>query len=148
MRERQLETTRRARQRSETVTVVAVHDQRVFRRVACDVVAATSGFETVGEAESGEEALRLVAELAPALVLLDLRMPGMDGVETAHQIAKTCPDAVIVLITIEDPETLPPSVASCGAVAVARKQDFAPRLLRRLWETHGPADHSRPPAVD
>jgi DNA-binding NarL/FixJ family response regulator len=72
----------------------------------------------------------------------------MDGVETAHQIAKTRPEAVIVLITIEDPETLPAGAAFCGAVAVARKQDFGPRLLRRLWEAHGPDPHSRAPAVE
>ena len=143
-----METTPHERQRSEAITVITVDDQAVFRRVACDVIAATPGFETIGEAESGEEALRLVAEVAPALVLLDLRMPGMDGVETAHQIAKTRPEAVIVLITIEGPEALPPGVASCGAVAVARKQDFGPRLLRRLWEAYGPVPHSRAPAVE
>jgi DNA-binding NarL/FixJ family response regulator len=143
-----LETTPHGRQRSEAITVITVDDQAVFRRVACDVIAATPGFETIGEAESGEEALRLVAEVAPALVLLDVRMPGMDGVETAHQIAKTRPEAVIVLITIEDPETLPAGVAFCGAVAVARKQDFGPQLLRRLWGAYGPDPHSRAPAVE
>ena len=137
-----METNLHGRQRGEPVTVLTVDDQAVFRRVACDVIAATPGFETVGEAESGEEALRLVAEADPALVLLDVRMPGMDGLATAHQISRTRSTAVIVLITMEDPEALPAGVASCGAVAVVRKQDFGPRLLRRLWEAYG----SRPPA--
>ena len=112
-------------------------DHAVFRRAACAVVSATPGFETIGEAESGEDALRLVAEVSPALVLLDVRMPGMDGVETARHIARGRPEAVIVLITLDDPEELPSEAASCGAVAVARKQDFGPRMLERLWETHG-----------
>jgi two-component system, NarL family, invasion response regulator UvrY len=139
-----MEASRRTSPESEQITVITVDDHAVFRRAARDVVAATPGFETIGEAESGEEALRLVAEVSPALVLLDVRMPGMDGVEAAQHIARGRPEAVIVLITIDDPEELPSEAASCGAVAVARKQDFGPRMLERLWEAHGHASSSGP----
>jgi DNA-binding NarL/FixJ family response regulator len=132
-----LETTSDTRQQSE-VTVITVDDHAVFRQVAHDVIAATPGFEPVGEAESGEDALRLVGEVAPELILLDVRMPGMDGLETARHLASARPESTIVLITIEDPEALPTGVAFCGAAAVARKQDFCPQMLRRLWDAYGP----------
>ncbi len=61
-------------------------DQPIFRAAARDVIDATAGFEAVGEAASGEDALRVVDELGPQLVLLDGRMPGMDGIETALRL--------------------------------------------------------------
>jgi two-component system, NarL family, invasion response regulator UvrY len=137
-----LETTSDTRQQTE-VTVITVDDHAAFRQVAHDVIAATPGFEPIGEAESGEDALRLVGEVAPALVLLDMHMPGMDGIETARHIGITRPEAVIVLITIEDLEALPTGVAFCSAAAVARKQDLCPQMLARLWEAHGPHPRSQ-----
>lgn len=117
--------------------MITVDDHAVFRQVAHEVIAATPGFEPVGEAESGEDALRLVGEVAPQLILLDVRMPGMDGLETARHLASARPESTIFLITIEDPEALPPEAGSCGAATVARKQDFCPAMLQRLWGAYG-----------
>ncbi len=80
-------------------------DQVVFRRAAHDVIAATPGFEPVGDAESGEEALAEVERLRPELVLLDVRMPGIGGIEAARRIAEAHPETVVVLISIEDSES-------------------------------------------
>jgi DNA-binding NarL/FixJ family response regulator len=120
-----------------SVSVVTVDDQAVFREVACDVIRATSGFEAVGEADCGETAVALVDELQPQLVLLDVRMPGMDGVETAQCIKSAHPSTVVVLISIEDSTNLPAAAMESAADALVRKQDFGPALLRRLWAVHG-----------
>jgi DNA-binding NarL/FixJ family response regulator len=120
------------------VTVLAVDDQVVFRRAARNLIAATPGFEQVGEASSGREALKLAAELRPDLVLLDVRMPGMDGIETARRLADSDSEAVVVLISIEEVSDLPASVASARAAAVMRKRDLSTRSLRGLWRTHRP----------
>ena len=127
----------------DEVTVVVVDDQAVFRHAAWEVIAATPGFRPVGHAESGDAALRLVEKLDPALVLLDLRMPGMDGVETSRRIAVAHSRTVVVLITVEDAAGLPDDVSECGAAAVARKQEFCPRMLRTLWDAHGRGPLSR-----
>ena len=119
------------------VRVLIVDDQVVFRRVAHDVITATPGFEPVGDAESGEDALAEVERLQPQLVLLDVRMPGIGGLETARRIAATHPRTVVVLISIEDPEQFAEDAIACGAAALLRKQDFGPALLRRVWEAHG-----------
>ena len=122
------------------VGVLVVDDRAYFRRVALEVVGATPGFEPLGEAASGEEALALAADLRPQLILLDVRMPVMDGIEAARRLSTEQPGGVIVLISIDDPSELPDGVESCGAKAVIRKQDFGSHALRRLWDAHGAPD--------
>jgi two-component system, NarL family, invasion response regulator UvrY len=119
------------------VQVLTVDDQAVFRRVACDVITATVGFESAGVAESGEAAVAAVERLRPDLVLLDVRMPGIGGIEAARRITSAHPDTVVVLISIEEPDELALGEGRCGAAALVRKQDFGPTLLRRLWMDHG-----------
>jgi DNA-binding NarL/FixJ family response regulator len=118
------------------VSVLTVDDQAVFRDTARDVIDATPGFASVGDAESGEAALDLVDRLKPQLVLVDVRMPGMNGVETARRIRAAHPETVVVLISIEGPANLPAAATSEGS-ALVRKQDFGPALLRKLWAAHG-----------
>jgi len=112
------------------VTVLAVDDQAIFRRVARSLIAATPGFEQVGEAASGPEAIELAARLRPDLALVDVRMPGMDGIETARRLARLDPKVVVVLISVED---IPASASTAGATACMRKQDLSTRTLRQLW---------------
>jgi two-component system invasion response regulator UvrY len=115
------------------VTVLTVDDQRIFLQTARSLIEATPGFEQVGEAASGEEALELAADLRPDLVLVDVRMPGMDGVETARRLTLADPDATVVLISLEDVPQLSSAVARAGAAGYVRKQDLSTRSLPELW---------------
>jgi len=119
------------------VTVMAVDDQAVFRRVARQLINSTEGFELVAEASSGEEALALAAQVHPDLVLLDVRMPGLDGIETARRLPEVAPGAVIVLISLERLADLPSSIATAGVAAHVRKQELSPGRLQGLWHLHG-----------
>ena len=120
----------------DRVGVLAVDDQPVFLDAARDVVAATQGFRWVAGVTCGEEALAVIDEDEPALVLLDVRMPGMDGFETAHRISERHPDVVVVLISVEESAAISAAVEKSGAVALVRKQEFGPSMLRRLWQTY------------
>lgn len=119
------------------VRVVTVDDQAVFQRAAQVVIEASPGFELAGQAASGEEGLAAVEQLRPDLVLLDVRMPGMDGVETARRLAAGRPEVVVVLITVKEPAEAP-GASTCGAARVVSKRQFSPALLRELWSDHGP----------
>ena len=123
--------------RRPDVTVVTVDDQPYFRDAARDVIEATAGFEMVGEACSGEEALAVVGALEPRLVLVDVRMPDMDGIEATRRIKADHPETVVVLISIEDTGNVPASAMTSGAAALVQKRNFGPSLLRGLWVAHG-----------
>ena len=118
------------------VGVLTVDDQPTFRLAARQVIEATPGFALLGEADSGEAALALARSLAPDLVLVDVRMPGLDGLETARRLKASHPATAIVLVTA-CPDSVPAGADSCGAEALVHKEELAPALLRRLWDAHG-----------
>jgi DNA-binding NarL/FixJ family response regulator len=115
------------------VRVLTVDDQAVFRSAAREVIEATPGFQALGEAASGAEALEMTEALRPDLILMDVRMPDMDGIETTRRLQKSGADSVVVLISFEDPDDVDSVARGCGAVATLRKQDFCPGALQRLW---------------
>lgn len=118
------------------VTVLTVDDQAVFRRAVGDLIAATPGFEEVGQASSGAEALELAETLRPDLVLLDVRMDDMDGIETAQRLVESKCDAVLVLISLNEvPEAA--TAMGGGVAAHVRKQELSTHTLRELWAAHG-----------
>ena len=117
------------------VNVLAVDDQDVFRIALAELIAATPGFEQAGEAASGAEAIARAAELEPDLVLLDVRMPGMDGIETARRLARTARPPLVVLISLAPP---PEPLPDCGAALFVHKQELSTRRLRAIWAAHRP----------
>jgi len=117
--------------------VMTVDDQELFRAAARDVITATPGFVLAGEASSGSEAIERFGEVHPDLVLMDVRMPGLDGIETTRRLRELRPDAVIVLISLDDVSDMAAVTEGCGAVAFIRKQDLAPRVLAGVWADHG-----------
>jgi CheY-like chemotaxis protein len=119
--------------------VLAVDDSKIFLRVADSVVSATSGLRLVGTAGSGEEAIRLLPDLQPDLVLLDVHMPGIDGLETARLIRDLRPETVIVHVSA-DPEGVAAAAESVGAAAILDKVDLSPSALDELWLEHGSRD--------
>ncbi|MFD3747814.1 response regulator [Nocardia sp. NPDC058633] len=141
------------------ITVLLADDQRLVRAGLRMLIEDTADLAVVGEAADGVEAVRLYAELGPDLVVMDLRMPGLDGVAATRQILASSPRAkVLVLTTFDDDDHLFPAL-SAGASgyfvkdtepavlldAIRRTVEgdllFSPALLRRLI---GRALHARP----
>jgi DNA-binding NarL/FixJ family response regulator len=121
----------------EMVRVLAVDDQDIFLAVAREVVEATPGFDWLGGVSSGPAALDALEGPSPDLVLLDVRMPGMDGLETAGHLHRMSPDLAVVLVSVEDERVNVPLIEECGARALVRKQEFGSKTLRKLWELYG-----------
>src|SRR4051812_26870723 len=111
------------------VQVLVADDSDAYLRAAVRVVGQADGFEIAGVALSGEEAVKLVAEIEPDLVLMDVRMPGLGGVEAARRIARLRPRSVVVLISDWPQNDVPEVGENRGAVAAVRKQCLLPALL-------------------
>jgi DNA-binding NarL/FixJ family response regulator len=121
----------------EAVTVLAVDDYAPYRIVEAEVVSATPGFELVGEAASGQDALDAVVRLRPDLVLLDVNMPGVDGIQTSRRLAGASHPTVVVLVSADDTAVSASDLSSCGAAAFLPKSHFSPSTLRAVWARHG-----------
>ena len=115
------------------VSVLIVDDQALFRRAAAAVVKITGGFEVAGEAESGEAAVELAKALAPQLILMDINMGGINGIEAARRITATVPEVVVVLLSTYQAADLPADAATSGAVAYVNKEEFGPQVLEDVW---------------
>jgi two-component system invasion response regulator UvrY len=131
-------------QAADVVQVLVVDDQAPFRAAARAVVARVPGFELAGEATSGEEAVELVEKLRPGVVLMDINMGAMDGLEATRLITAAHPETLVILVSTYTEDDMPPAARSCGASAYVNKDELSPRVVRLLWEAGGdPARHVR-----
>ena len=119
-----------------TVRVLVADDQAPFLRAARSVLDTAPEFELVGDARSGEEAVALADSLRPDLVLMDIAMDGIGGIEAARSIATACPGTVTFLLSTYREEDLPAQARTCGAAAYLHKSDFCAPVLRALWDEH------------
>jgi DNA-binding NarL/FixJ family response regulator len=113
--------------------VLIVDDQAPFRMAARAVVDATDDFEVVAEAETGEDSVALARDLKPDLVLMDVNLPGIDGLEATRQILSDTGDIVVLLLSTYEAADYAPKAAECGASAYIPKSEFLPDRLEEAW---------------
>ena len=109
-----------------------VDDQASFRRVAVEMLSATDGFVLAGECETGESAIEVTEGAHQGIVLMDIYMPGMGGIEAARRIHAAHPEITVLLMSTYDIGDLPPGVTDCGASGYLRKEDLSPDVLSRF----------------
>lgn len=96
------------------------------------MIDASDGFEAVGEAASGEEAVTAAGLLCPDLVLMDVNLPGIDGMEATRRIrSQSCPPVVLLLSTWDT--DFDSGAAQCGAAEYIPKSRFGPERLAGAW---------------
>jgi DNA-binding NarL/FixJ family response regulator len=117
---------------TKTVSVLIVDDQLPFRAVARTVIGLTAGFEVAGEAETGEEAVALAVDRPPDLVLMDINLPGISGIEATRRIIASHPETTVVLLSTYTAADLPADATTCGATTYLNKEDLTPATLRAL----------------
>lgn len=117
------------------IRILLVDDQAMFREGLRTLLATQPDFEVVGEAANGEEALRLCSSERPEIVLMDLRMPILDGVAATRRIRAAHPDTrVIVLTTFDDDEDIFEGLRA-GAVGYLLKDAGSPKLFEAVRAT-------------
>jgi DNA-binding NarL/FixJ family response regulator len=119
------------------VRVMVVDDHDSFRSVAREMVERMAGFSIVAEAASGEEAVALAADAQPDLVVMDINMGVMDGIEATAHITAARPSTLVVLVSTYELADLPAAARTSGASAYLNKDDVGGRALRRIWEAGG-----------
>ena len=105
-----------------------VDDQPQFRRAAAMLILATDGLALAGEAVSGEQAVVPRRDLRPDVVLMDVRLPGINGPDATRQILAENPDTRVILVSTYERADLP-DLDTCGATGFVRKQDLDAQLL-------------------
>ena len=116
-----------------TVRVLVVDDQAPFRQAMAAVVDATDGFTVVGEAVSGESSIEACSDLRPDLVLMDVNLPGIDGVEATRQLRAMPAPPVVLLLSTYDADAADDFVVRSGASAYVTKSEFGPDWLAAAW---------------
>lgn len=114
-------------------SVLVVDDQAPFRLAAKAVLCRLAEFELAGEASSGHEAIELVERLRPELVLMDINMPQMSGIEATRQIVAAYPETVVILCSTYDLRDLPSGAGSSGAAGYLNKEQLGADMLRQVW---------------
>jgi DNA-binding NarL/FixJ family response regulator len=116
------------------LSVIVVDDQAPFRLAARAVLRRTKGFELVGEAGNGIEAITLAEDVHPDLVLMDINMPEMGGIEATRKIMAELPETVVILCSTYGVSDLPAEAATSGARAYVHKEQLDATTIQRLWD--------------
>ena len=115
------------------VTVLIVDDQAPFLRAMGAVIDATDGFRVVARASSGEEATVACRASQPDLVLMDVNLPGIDGLEATRRLRSLASPPVVLLLSTYDEDAGARFMAECGAAAYITKSALGPERLREAW---------------
>jgi DNA-binding NarL/FixJ family response regulator len=101
--------------RKEKVRIVVADDHNALRQAICRLLAAQPGLEVVGQAANGHEAVFLARELVPDLVVMDVNMPRMNGIEATRQITRDLPAIRVLAMSVDWDKTMARSMFNAGA---------------------------------
>lgn len=123
-----------------TMRILIADDNDMVRRGVMGILARVANWEVCGEARDGSEALRKARELLPDLILLDISMPGTNGLQVARLLRQEVPEAKILVISQHDPIQLLPRALEAGAHACLDKSRLDPDLVATMESLGGTAE--------
>ena len=118
-------------------TILIVDDNAQFRTLLREIVAQEPNFHVVGEAEDGAEAIRLARELRPDIVLLDLALPRVNGLEALRQIKAERPETKVIIVTVHTEDAYRRAAEDGGADAFLLKKTLGTALLPTIQRLCG-----------
>ncbi len=114
------------------IKVLLVDDHDLVRTGIRRIIEDTKGFKVVGEAQTGEEAIKLCREDAPDVVLMDMNMPGIGGLEATRKLVRYCPDTKIIVLTVVTEDPIPQKVMQAGAVGYLTKGANPEEMIKAI----------------
>ena len=124
--------------RELVISVLSVDDQPIFLRAVRELINATAGMFVIGEGGRGEEAVELVESLRPDLVLMDVCMPGLGGVEAAREIKAAHPSTVVALLSTTHPDELSCQARLVSGGCADLEERPAASVLEEIWQRYRP----------
>lgn len=128
------------------IRVLLVDDHAIMREGLRLVLAAEPQIEVIGEAEDGHEALDLVARLQPDVVVMDIAMPNLNGLEATRQIRQRFPQVQVVILTMHDNQLYYLQIAKAGAAGCVLKRSMGKELVTAI-EAAARGESYLPPAI-
>ena len=119
-----------------SIRLIIVDNHTLFRQGLVSLLQSEPGFEVTGEASSGEEALHVVPELRPDVVLMDVKMPGIGGVEATRRLMESNPDTRVLMLTVSEEEESLFAAIQAGARGYILKNADAAELLEAIQRVH------------
>jgi len=121
---------------SEKISVLIVEDHTMVREGLQMMLKLESDLEVVGEACDGREAVAMAMKLRPEVLLMDIAMPGLNGLEATRQLVKSLPTTRIIILTAHCDDAYVKSAVSSGAAGFLLKQDSTHDVCRAIREVH------------
>ena len=126
------------------IRVLIVDDQRLIRRGLAVILADAAFIEIIGEADNGKDAITQVERLQPDVVLMDIRMPGMDGVAATAEICRRFPTVRVLVLTSDDGDAFVARAMGYGAAGYLMKDTPTEELLQAIALVHKGYTHLGP----
>ena len=118
------------------INVLLVDDHELVRTGIKRILDDVRGFKVIGEAKTGEEAVQFCRQHAPNIVLMDMNMPGMGGLEATKKIYRYCPDVKIIVLTVNCEDPFPSKVMQIGAHGFLTKGAGSDEMVRAIRCVH------------
>lgn len=131
-----------------SIRILIADDHAVVRQGLCSLLGQEPGMTVVGEVADGRSAVRLSTELAPDVVIMDITMPDMNGIEATHQIKTTSPGIKVVALSIHSDRRMVARMLAAGASAYLTKDSPFEELTRALRTVIGNQTYLSPPIAD
>jgi DNA-binding NarL/FixJ family response regulator len=132
----------------KTTTIVLADDHRIVRQGLRVLLTAETDFQVIGEADDGREALELVKRLNPQVLILDLMMPGLNGLEVARQLNKQASKVGVVVLSMHDDEGFVLEALGNGVSAYVLKDSNSSDLIQAIREVAAGRRYLSPPLSD
>ncbi len=118
------------------ITILIVDDHELVRAGIRSLLSTVNGLKVIGEASSGEEAVKMAREKHPHVVLMDVRMPGIGGLEATRKLLRTDPDLKIIALTVCGEEPFPSKLLQAGAAGYLTKGSGLDEMVQAIHSVH------------